>query len=99
MSFTVQGEMGTITVPDATLASLVARSAERIDGARLRRGRRHLHVEISDAHARVSLELVARYGEVLPDLARRVQEEVTDALATMCAVTVDAVDVDVGEVE
>jgi uncharacterized alkaline shock family protein YloU len=99
MSLVVEAERGTITVPDATLASLVMRASERVDGARVRRGRRHLDVGIADGRARVAVELVARYGDVLPGLARRVQEEVTDALATMCGLVVDAVDVDVEEVE
>ena len=52
----------------------------------------------SAGHARVRLELTARYGAVLPDVARAVQEEVTSALATMCAVEVDGVDVFVEEI-
>jgi uncharacterized alkaline shock family protein YloU len=36
---------------------------------------------------------------VLPGLARTVQERVADALATMCGVEVDAVDVSVEAVE
>lgn len=99
MSFVVDGERGTITVPAATLAALVTSAVERVDGARVRRRRRHVEVEIAGGRARVSLELVARYGEILPELARQVQEEVTDALTTMCGVVVDAVDVEVEEVE
>ena len=38
------------------------------------------------------------YGAVLPDVARAVQEEVASALATMCAVEVDGVDVFVEEI-
>jgi len=45
------------------------------------------------------LELSARYGLVLPDVAREVQERVTDALVTMCGVGVGSVDVSVEEVE
>ena len=45
------------------------------------------------------LELSARYGTVLPELARDVQQHVTDALATMCRVEVQAVDVSVEEIE
>ena len=48
---------------------------------------------------RATLELVARYGDVLPLLARQVQEEVTDVLTTMCGVVVEAVDVEVEEIE
>ena len=45
------------------------------------------------------LELTARYGLVLPEVAREVQERVADALATMCAVRIGTVDISVEEVE
>jgi len=99
MSVVIEGEHGTITVPPATLTSLVTRAAERVEGVRLRHGRRHHEVKVSDNHARVTLELVARYGAVLPDVARGVQEQVTEALSTMCGLQVDGVDVVVEEVE
>ena len=99
MNLVVEGASGTITVTTATLVSLVAQAAESVDGVRIRRGRRHVDVAVADGRARVSLDLVARYGEVLPERARRVQEEVTDALATMCGLIVDAVDVEVEEIE
>ena len=99
MSFVIEGDGGTITVPAATLATLVIRAAERADGARVRRGREHLDVEIADGRMRATLELVARDGDVLPLLARQVQEEVTDVLTTMCGVVVEAVDVEVEEIE
>jgi uncharacterized alkaline shock family protein YloU len=99
MSLVVDGERGAITVPTSTLCALVASAAEGVDGVRVRRGRRHLDVEITDGHARVRLELVACYGAVLPEAARAVQKRVANALATMCEVEVDAVDVAVEEVE
>jgi len=99
MSLVIEGEAGTITVPSATLTSLVTLAVEGGDGARVRRGRRHAEGEIADGHARVTLELVARHGEILPQLARQVQEQATDVLATMCGLVVEAVDVEVEEVE
>jgi uncharacterized alkaline shock family protein YloU len=99
MSLVIEGEAGTSTVPSATLTSLVTLAVEGVDGARVRRGRRHAEVEIADGRARVTLELAARYGEILPQLARQVQEQVTDVLATMCGLVVEAVDVEVEEVE
>jgi uncharacterized alkaline shock family protein YloU len=45
----------------------------------------------------VSLELAARYGVALPDLARAVQESVAAALETMCGVEVETIDVSVEE--
>jgi uncharacterized alkaline shock family protein YloU len=99
MSYVIEEEVGTITVTSATLAELVLKAAETVDGARVRRGRRRLDVEMSKGEARVRLELVARYGTVLPAVAREVQAKVSEALAAMCGVTVTAVDVAVEEVE
>jgi uncharacterized alkaline shock family protein YloU len=81
------------------LTQIVVRAAERADGARVRRPRRGLGIELTNGHARVELELAARFGLVLPDLAREVQERVGGALETMCGLVVDAVDVSVEELE
>ena len=99
MSLVLHEPAGTITVPAPVLANLVTQAAEEVDGARVRRGRRRLEIEIGGEGARVRLELAASYGVVLPEVARRVQERVAEALATMCNVTVDAIDVSVEEVE
>jgi uncharacterized alkaline shock family protein YloU len=99
MSFVLEEPAGTITVTPSALAALVTRAAESVDGARVRRGRRHLDVDVSNGGARVRVELSARYGIVLPELARAVQEQVAGALATMCRVDVETVDVSVEEVE
>ena len=40
-----------------------------------------------------------RLGAIIPDVAREVQERVADALATMCGVAVEAVDVTVEELD
>jgi uncharacterized alkaline shock family protein YloU len=82
----------------SALAGLVATAAESVDGAEVRRGRRRLEIDLADGSARVRLELVARYGAVLPDIARAVQERVADALTKMCSVKVEAVDVSVEEI-
>jgi uncharacterized alkaline shock family protein YloU len=99
VSYVVREAAGTITVTPAALTQLVVHAAEAVEGARVRRGRRHLEIEIEDGRAHVELELSARYGAVLPEVARGVQERVADALATMCGVNVTAVDVSVEEVE
>jgi uncharacterized alkaline shock family protein YloU len=99
MTFVLQEEHGTIAITPSALAGLVASAAETVDGARVRRGRRRLDVEIADGSARVRLELNARYGVVLPELARDVQDRVAEALTTMCRVDVKAVDVSVEEIE
>ena len=89
--------VGTITVPAATLVRIVARAAEVVDGARVRRPRRNVDVEVAGASATVSLRLAARYGVVLPELAEAVQAEVTGALEKMCELDVRTVDVSVEE--
>jgi uncharacterized alkaline shock family protein YloU len=80
-----------ITIADSALAAIIVTAAEQIDGVRVRRRR----VEVDDG--RVALSVAARYGTVLPDLARDVQASVADALGTMCELRV-AVDVSVDEV-
>jgi uncharacterized alkaline shock family protein YloU len=99
VTLVLDGPHGAVTIPAPTLASLVVQATESVHGVRIRRARRHVDVTVDDGHASVSLEVVARYGEVLPEVARTVQEEVTDALTTMCGVIVDSVDVEVEEIE
>jgi uncharacterized alkaline shock family protein YloU len=99
VSYVVPGEHGSITVTASALNELVVRAAESVHGSAVRRGRRRLEVDLADGRARVRLELSAGYGVVLPGLARKVQERVADALASMCGVEVDAVDVSVEAVE
>jgi uncharacterized alkaline shock family protein YloU len=88
---------GKVTVPAATLARIVVRAAELADGARVRRPRRGVDVEISGDHAAVTLRLAARYGAVLPQLAEDVQRHVAEALGQMCGIEVSAVDVAIEE--
>ena len=76
-----------ITVSDNALAQIVVTAAEHVDGARVRKRR-----GVQPHDGRVTLWLAARYGEILPELAKQVQGEVAGALRTMCDVDV-AVDV------
>jgi uncharacterized alkaline shock family protein YloU len=99
VNYVLEEPRGTITVTPSALAGLVTRAAEAVEGAHVRRGRRRLDIAVSNGGARVRLELTARYGVVLPELARDVQERVADALATMCRVEVEAIDVSVEEVK
>jgi uncharacterized alkaline shock family protein YloU len=99
MSLVVDEPLGTITLTPSALVELVARAAEMVEGGHVRRGRRRLDIDLADGTARVRLELTARYGVVLPELARDVQAQVAQALTTMCRVDVEAVDVSVEEIE
>jgi uncharacterized alkaline shock family protein YloU len=85
-----------VTVSDAAMTRIVVRAAETVDGARVRRPRRGLDVQVDGARARVELELAARHGAVLPELGRAVQEQVAAALRTMCGLEA-AVDVSIEE--
>jgi uncharacterized alkaline shock family protein YloU len=95
----VPGEGGTVTVTPGALTQIVVGAAESVAGARVRRRRRGLDVTVADGRARVQLELAARYGVVLPELARDVQERVAEALRAMCGVDVERVDVSVEELD
>jgi uncharacterized alkaline shock family protein YloU len=86
-----------VRVTDSVVTHMVVRAAEGVEGAHVRRPKRHLDVEIDGGRARVDLELMIDYGNVLPDVAREVQERVAAALGTMCGVTVTAVNVVVQE--
>ena len=88
---------GTVCVPAATLARIVVRAAERADGARVRRPRRAVDVEVTGDSAAVTLRLAARYGTVLPQLAEEVQGHVAHALEQMCGVDVRIVDLAIAE--
>jgi uncharacterized alkaline shock family protein YloU len=90
---------GSVTVSSAALQQVVVQAAESVDGARVRRPRRGLDIELADGRAHVELELAARYGAVLPELARETQERVAAALASMCGVEVEAVDVSIEELD
>ena len=93
------GDGGSLTVTPGALTQIVVQAAEAVDGARVRRPRRHLDVTVTNGRARVELELAVRYGQAVPEVAQEVQGRVADALRTMCEVDVDAVDVSVEELE
>ena len=90
---------GSITIGGDALAGLVIAAVERVDGARVRRPRRGLDVSIEDGTVRVALELGCRFGLVLPELARAVQESVATALRDAAGLAVAAVDVSVEELD
>ena len=92
-------ERGTITLPGAVLADVVTRSVESVAGARVRRPRRGLEVEVDDGRARVSVELAVGFGLALPELAREVQERVADSLRSLCGLEPESVDVAIEELE
>ena len=88
---------GSVRVSEAALSEIVRRAVASVDGARLRKGRRRLGVELEGGRARAELQLVVLYGRVIPDVSAAVQERVADTLRRMCDVEVEAVDVTVEE--
>ena len=95
----LKSPQGEIRIEGDALAALVISAAELVDGARARRPRRGLDVSVADGIVQVELELAARYGSVLPELARAVQESVTDALRAAAGLTVERVDVSIEELD
>jgi uncharacterized alkaline shock family protein YloU len=95
----VQVRGGSVRVSEAALTEIVRRAVASVEGARLRKGRRRLGVEIAGGRARAELQLAVAYGRVLPEVSAAVQERVADALARMCDVEVDALDVTVEELD
>ncbi|HWX09191.1 MAG TPA: Asp23/Gls24 family envelope stress response protein [Gaiellaceae bacterium] len=99
MTYVLHEKAGAITVADAAMTQIVVQAVESVDGARIRRPRRKLELAIDGRRAHVELELAVVYGKVLPDVARDVQEQVTEALTRMCGLDVAAVDVTVEELD
>jgi uncharacterized alkaline shock family protein YloU len=100
MTHVVRTDDGAITVTDGALGQIVTQATEAVEGARVRRRPlRRLALEIEGDRVRVELPLAVAYGSILPDVARDVQQQVTDALAGMCGLDVTAVDVTVEELD
>ena len=95
----LQDDGGSVSISDDALSQLVMRAVESVSGARLLGGRHKPELELARGRARATLQLAVAHGEVLPEVARAVQERVTEALRAMCAVEVAAVDVTVEELD
>ncbi len=91
---------------DSAIVGIITLSLEGLEGARLasggsrsvgdvlsgRRGRA-VRIAREEGRIRVELQLVARYGESLRELAERVQRTVQDVLTATTGLKVEAVDV------
>lgn len=95
----VQENGGTVRLSEAALTEIVRRAVASVDGARLRKGRRRLGVELEHGRARAELQLAVEYGRILPEVSSAVQERVAEALTRMCEVEVEAVHVTVEELD
>ena len=95
---TITGPHGAIRIEGDALSGLVVSAAELVDGVRVRRPRRGVDVSVTDGAAKVELELAARYGTVLPSVAREVQTNVAAALLESAGLAA-VVDVSIEELE
>ena len=95
----IKSAHGEVRIEGDALAALVVAAVQQVDGARARRPRRGLDVSVSDGTVRVELELAARYGSVLPEVARAVQQSVGEALRSSAGLTVERVDVAIEELD
>jgi hypothetical protein len=93
-----RGPEGSITVTGPALARLVARAAQSVEGARVRRPKRAVEVGRHDGRVTASVELAVRQGVPIPALALDVQRRVGEALARLSGLEVERVDVEIGEV-
>ena len=75
---------------------VVAMSGGVADGIAEMLGRKNLtrgvKVEVGSSEAAIDLDLIARYGACIPEVARKVQENVKTAVQNMTNVTVSRVD-------
>jgi uncharacterized alkaline shock family protein YloU len=90
-------DRGSVSVTEGVLQQIVTQAVEAVAGARLRKGRRRMALELTGGRAHAELALRVDYGRVLPEIARAVQESVADALIAMCGVSAASVDVAVEE--
>ena len=100
---------GRATVADDALLAIVEGAVAQIDGARIDRpgrvtrvlpGRRGgIEWQRDGGSLRIQVDVVARYGRVLPDLADEVKRAVAAAVAGMTGLEVRAVDVHISGVE
>jgi uncharacterized alkaline shock family protein YloU len=73
------GPLGRVELTGAALASLVARSAETVEGVRLR-SRRRLSVVVGATAVRVEIGVEAAVGAQLSDVGRSIQHSVARAV-------------------
>ena len=95
----LRGSQGTIRIEGDALAALVVTAAELVDGARVRRPRRGLDIAVAGGRVRVALELAARYGTMLPSLARDVQSRIASVLRDSAGLEIEAVDISIEELD
>jgi uncharacterized alkaline shock family protein YloU len=93
------GPHGRIELPRAALVSIVVQATGLVAGARVRRPRRGLEIELDGDAARVEVGIAAPLGSVLPELGAAVQREVAEALRTIAGLERVTVDVVVEELE
>ena len=106
--------IGDIRISEDVIASIAAISVAEVDGVTLtpaitatdlreiigtNRLSRGIRVRIAETSVTLDVQINVRYGLVVSELARKVQENVTNAVESMTALRVDAVNVNVAGIE
>ncbi len=83
--------LGRVVLTAGALAAHVVEAAETVAGARVRRPRRGVDVDVGDGRVHVALRLAAASGSTLPALGEAIQVAIADAIGrtTGRRVTVD----------
>ncbi|MBE6928919.1 MAG: Asp23/Gls24 family envelope stress response protein [Ruminococcaceae bacterium] len=106
--------IGDIRISEDVIASIAALAVAELDGVTLvpaitatdlreiigkTRLNRGIRVRIADTGITLDVQITVRYGLVVSELARKVQESVSNAVESMTALHVDAVNVNVAGIE
>ena len=104
-------ELGNIHISEDVLAVIAAAAALEVEGvhglaanlgsdlAELLGGKKHLakgiRIQVADQAVSVDISIVVKYGYLIPDVAKAVQDAVCSSMESMSSLTVTAVNVNV----
>lgn len=106
--------VGDIRISEDVIASIAALAVAEIDGVTLipaitasdlheligkNRLSRGIRVRFNDTGISLDVQINVRFGLIVAELARKVQESITNAVESMTAIHVDAVNVNVAGIE
>ena len=94
---------GMVKISEDVVASVAAVAASEIDGVKLVTGKKnasipkkaHKSVKLTftDSSVTVDVAIVVKYGYIIPEVGRAVQDSVQDCVESMTGLRVDAVNV------
>ena len=92
-------ENGTVNINEDVLLSISAAAVKDVEGVVSGRSdRKTIHVLLGDESVAVDCGLVVVYGHSVVEIARNVQNAVTNAIESMTGLKVKSVDVNVGSI-